>query len=215
MHRALLLTAFATVSVLSLAACGGSAAPAPASVPTLTPEPAVVSVPAATPEPIEAPQGDINTLLLPAEVSGIAGVDQLTTSYRDQKSGAASVDPSQVEHMDSFDSLSFDTADGAKSLVLTTIDFDSEGAATDHAGLIMGEGSGMRDIPDNIGDASAYLEANKERIGSVVVFRKGEWVVTLHTAQATGISPLVNLEQLKTLARIVADMLSGCLGGRS
>ena len=131
----------------------------------------------------------------------------MTTSYRDQKSAAASVDPSQVEHMDSFESLSFGTEDGTRSLVLTTIDFDSQGAATDHMGLMVGEGSGMLDLPDGIGDASAFQEANEAGIGSIVVFKKGEWVVTIHTAQGAGVSPLVSLEQLTALARIVADRL--------
>ena len=96
--------------------------------------------------------------------------------------------------------------------MLTTIDFDSEGAATDHAGLMMGEGSGIRDISDisdEIGDASAYRQANEAGIGSVVVFKKGEWVISLHTAQGAGVNPLVDLDQLITLARLVADRLPG------
>ncbi len=117
-------------------------------------------------------------------------MERSTASCRSQKSAAASVDPSQVEHIDSFESLSFDTEDGARSLVLTTIDFDSEGAAADHLGLVVGEGSGMLELPDNIGDASAFQEANDAGIGSIVVFKKGEWAVSMHTAQGAGIDPL-------------------------
>ena len=195
MQRALLLAAFTTLSILSLGACGGSTALAP---------PSATSVP---PGPTTTPSGDITTLLLPAEVSGLAGVDQLTTTYRDQKSAAAAVDPGQVEHMDSFQSLSFETEDRTRGLTLTTIDFDSEGAAVDHYGLVVSDGPGMLDIPDMIGDDSAYVEANEAGIGSMVVFKKGDWVVTLHTAQGRGISPLVDLEQLTELARKVADRL--------
>ena len=197
MNRALLLAAFATPTLVSLGACGDL--PAPASVP--------VSAPTTTPGPAAIAAVDIASLLSLGEVSEISGVAQLTTRYRDQKSAAASVDPAQVEHIDSFDSLSFDADDGARSLVLTTIDFDSEGAASDRFGLIVGEGSGMLDLPDNIGDVSAYVEANEAGIGSMVVFKKGGWVVTLHTAQGAGISPLVDLEGLTTLARMVADRL--------
>ena len=107
-------------------------------------------------EPVMAPQGYIGTLLFPAEVSELAGVDRLTTRYRDQRSFAASVDPSQVENMDSFDSLSFETADRTNSLSLTTIDFSSEGDATDRLDLIKVE-SGMLNHNDNIGDSSAAL----------------------------------------------------------
>ena len=192
MHRLLLPIALATLALLSIAACGGSTS----------------SNRTATSEPKTAPPGDISTLLFPSEVSRAADVEQLTTSQRDQKSAAAAVDPSQVEHMDSFDSLSFDTVDGTRSLVLTSIDFDSEGAATDHAGLMIGEGPGMQDLPRAIGDASAFLEANDGGIGSMIVFRKGEWVISLHTAQGTGIAPLVDLEQLTTLARLVEDRIA-------
>ena len=109
--------------------------------------------------------------------------------------------------MDSFQSLSFETEDRTRGLTLTTIDFDTEGAATDHYGLVVSHGPGMLDLPDNIGDDSAYVEASEAEIGSMVVFKKGDWVVQLHTAQGAGISPLVSLEQLTELARIVADRL--------
>ena len=193
MQRLALLATLATLALFSFAACGAS----------------TTADPTATPEPKTVPSGDISTLLFPSDVSGFAGVEDLTTAQRDQKSAAAQVDTDQVEHMDSFDSLSFDTEGGARSLVLTTIDFDSEGAVTDHAGLLLGEDSGMSDLTDTIGDASGFLEANEGGIGSMVVFRKGELVILLHTAQGAGIAPLVDLGQLTALARLVADRLPG------
>ena len=109
--------------------------------------------------------------------------------------------------MDSFDLLSFETAGGTQGLTLSTIDFDSEEAAADHFDLLVSDGPGMLDLPDKIGDDSAYLEVNETGIGSVVVFKMGDWVVHLHTAQGAGISPLVSLDQLTELARMVADRL--------
>ncbi len=194
MNRALLFAAFTTFALVSLSACGGTTEP--------TPGPA--SAPQASEEPEQVPANYIALLLFSAEVSEVAGVGPLTTEYRDQKAAAAAIDPAQVEHIDSFDSLWFDIDDGARSLVLTTMDLDSEGAATDRLGLMS---SGMSDLPDKIGDASVYVEVNEAGIGSMVVFKKGEWVVSLHTAQRDGVSPIVDLEKLTTLARTVADRL--------
>lgn len=100
--------------------------------------------------------------------------------------------------MDPFDSLTFDTADGAMSLVLAAIDFDSEGAATDHVSMTVAEGSGMPDLPDRIGDVAANREAFEAGIGSVIVFKKREWAVILRTTgrrstQRHGVSPVADL----------------------
>ena len=160
MSRTTLLSTLAALAVVSLVACGGS------------PGAATPSATSVSSEPLTVPSGDISTLLFPAEVSSMAGVDQLTTSYRDQKSAAASVDPGQVAHMDSFDSLSFDTADGARSLVLTTIDFDSEDAAADHFDLMVDENSSMLELAETVGDASAYMEASGGGVASLIVFKK-------------------------------------------
>ena len=41
----------------------------------------------------------------------------------------------------------------------------------------------------------------------MVIFRQGEWVVTLYTAQRDGITPLVDLAGVEALAQFVADRL--------
>ena len=156
------------------------------------------------------PAGDISTLLTVNDVSGLAGGVGLSTRQEDRKAKAASVDPSQVEHIVSFDSLSFDTADGSQGLTLTTIQFDSEGAATDHWALVNSEEqtrSGMQDFTDTIGDASGFIEANTAGVGSMVLFKKGAWVVVLSTAQPDSVAPLVDVAGVEALARMVADQL--------
>ncbi len=195
MHRSFILAGLVAIALFAVAACGGSSTPTASATPT------------ATPGAIVAPAGDISSLLFPDEVAVLAGGVRLTTEYRDQKSAAAAIDPVQVEHMDSFSSLSFTTEDDSRSLVLTTIDFDSEAAAIDRLGLLTAEPSGMQDTPVTIGDVSAYLELNDAGIGSMVVFKKGEWAVVLHTAQADGVTPLVDIEGVQALARTVASRL--------
>lgn len=191
MHRSFIPASLIAIALFAVAACGGS------STPTSN----------ATPGPTLAPAGNISTLLFPDEVTALAGGLRLTTHYRDQKSAAAAIDPAQVEHMDSFSSLTFTTEDNSRSLTLTTIDYDSEDAATDSLGLLTAGSSGVQDMPVTIGDVSAYRELNQSGIGSLVVFKKGEWAVTLHTAQADGVTPLVDIESIQALARTVASRL--------
>ena len=141
------------------------------------------------------------------EVSAAAGGINLKIEYRDLKAKASAVDPAQVEHMDSFAVLSFDTEDGYRGLSLTTMGFDSEEAAATHMGLMTGPGSGMHDMDETIGDASVSLEANQGGMGSVVAFKKGEWVVSLHTSHPNGDTPLMDRAAFESLARAVTDRL--------
>jgi len=41
----------------------------------------------------------------------------------------------------------------------------------------------------------------------MVAFKKGEWVVMVHTAQSRGVSPLLDVTGVETLARLVAEHL--------
>ena len=169
---------------------------------------AIASVTASgTGDPVIVPTGYISTLLTLDDLAGLVGEVELTIQYRDHREGAAKVDPAQFEHMDSFDSLSFDTADGFRGLTLTTIKFDSEGAAADHLELVTSEAPGLQDLSATIGDAAFYVEVNEGGIGSMVFFKKGVWVVMLHTARPDGASPLVDLAGVEVLARTVADRL--------
>lgn len=150
---------------------------------------------------------DAGAYLSLKEVSAAAGGINLKIEYRDLKAKAAAVDPSQVEHMDSFAVLSFDTEDGYRGLSLTTMDFDSEDAAATHMAMITGPDSGRQDMDETIGDASVSLEANQGGMGSIVAFKKGEWVVSLHTSHPNGDTPLMDLAALESLARAVAGRL--------
>ena len=58
-----------------------------------------------------------------------------------------------------------------------------------------------------LGEASAKVEVNAQGIGSIVVFLKGDKVVSLHTAQSEGQEPLRSLESLEELAELVASRL--------
>lgn len=183
MYRSLLVASLGTLALL-LAACGAPPTPTPTRVPY---------------------NGDISTLLESSEVARVSGVHSLEGSIRDLKAITAAADPSQVVHMDSFTSLSFNTSGKSKSLLLTTIDFDSPAAAVFDAARLMD--SSMFDLVPTIGEVSSFVEVNAGGIGSMVSFRKGEWVVMLHTSQPDGTEPLVDLAGLTALAQLVADRL--------
>ena len=120
---------------------------------------------------------------------------------------AANVGPAEVEDMVSFDSLSFDIADGSKGVTLTVIHLKSESAASDRMELMVEEGPELQHLDTEIGDVSGFVDANEGGIGSMVIFKKGVWVVMVHTAQASGVAPLLDVSGVETLARLVAERL--------
>ncbi len=151
--------------------------------------------------------GGIRGLLSADEVANVVGTQVLSLTERDQKAAAAAVDPAQVEHIDSFASLTFSDEADTRSLTLTTIDFDSKKEAVKRYDLLVGEQSGLQEMPVAIGDASSQTEINGAGVGSMIVAVKGEWVVVLHTAQHAEFAPLAGLDGLDRLARLVSDKL--------
>ena len=65
----------------------------------------------------------------------------------------------------------------------------------------------MQVMDSPIGDASFEIEVNAQGIGSMLVFIKGDKLVSLHTAQPEGEGPLLSLEGLEDLADLVASRL--------
>ena len=135
---------------------------------------------------------------LSAEVS-------LNAALTDFKDMAGRVDPSQVENMDSWYGMIFEAADGG--MTFSVIDFDSQSSAEDHYVAVMSETSVLQQMTPPIGDISAQVEVNAEGIGSMLVFMSGDKVVSMHTMQSEGQSPLLSLEDLVELAALVVSRL--------
>ena len=218
MKRFFSMAALAIAMLTLLAACGGESPKENSSDQTAgssqkeqpdqpTGSNQVNTSPTETPEPVQVPAGDITALLMVDDVSALAGGVGLSTRQLDLKSMAAGVDPAQVEHMVSFDSLSFDTADGSQGLTLTVVHLNSENAASDQMELMLEEVPALEHLADGSGDASGFIEVNEGGMGSIVVFKKGEWVVMVHTAQPSGVEPLVDTAGVESLARLVASRL--------
>ena len=60
---------------------------------------------------VQVPDGDISTLLTVNDVAGLAGGVGLSTKQINMRAMAENVDPTPVDHMISFDSLSFVAAE--------------------------------------------------------------------------------------------------------
>ena len=123
----------------------------------------------------------------------------------DFKAMAAAVDPAQTTRMDGWYGVVFAVNDTGPGLSFNVIDFDSPSSAQAHFDLVTAEG--MQRMDPSIADASAQVEFNAQGIGSMLVFLAGDRVASLHTAQSDDEQPLVSLEGIEQLARVVASRL--------
>jgi hypothetical protein len=140
-------------------------------------------------------------------VARTGGSVRPSSAINDLKEMARRVDSAQVEHMDSWYGMMFTVGDTSQGMTFLVIDFDSESAARAHYGTATAEDTMMEVMPTPIGEASAQLELNVQMIGSMLVFVQGDKFISVHTAQPDGVDPLVSLEGLEVLARLVADRL--------
>ena len=147
------------------------------------------------------------TLLTEEDVRGVVTTEvALTSQFFDYKARAEGVDSTQVEKMDSWYGLVFAAAGGARGITFAVIDFDSTPSAQGHFETIKSDASPeMREMDAPIGDVSIEVEVNAQGIGSMLVFIKGDRLVSLHTAQPDDQEPLVSLAGLKELAELVAS----------
>ena len=188
-----LLVMVLSASIGALAGCSGEQA-----VETKPDESGIVTV----------TEENFSALLTVEDVEGVLIVTvPLQTEFRDVKKMVESVDPAQVVAMDSAYSLSFEAEGGFKGMTFAVFDWKSQAAAESHFERLTSETSGLSVMDSPIGAASADVRVDGQGIGSTVVFIKGDKAVSLHTSQGKGEQPLVSLEGLKGLARIVEKRL--------
>lgn len=165
------------------------AVPACASAESDAPAPQVVAVAGYVP------------LLTAEDVARVVGGGaSLSTDVRNMKAAAAAVDSAQVVNMDSWFSVTFQSLDPIRGLVLSVMDFNSSRAAQEHFDRVVAETPGLiiMDVP--IGDISANAVFNNQGFGSILMYRQADIFVSLHTAQPQGVDPLMPLEGLAVLA---------------
>ena len=147
-------------------------------------------------------------LITIADISAlVASGVSLETEYRDFREMTSRADPSQVESIESWYGLTVISSDGNRALSFSVVDFDSVSAAVDHYEKLRAATPGMRDMDPPIGESSASVLINDQGLGGSLVFTVGDKVIPLHTAQPEGKPPLVALEDIERLARLIASRL--------
>ncbi len=199
------LVTWAVIAFIIPASSTSDVSPAPTVVVEVgSPTPSIVDTPTAS----TLTEERFMALLTMNNLRGVLTTDiSSQTQLLDYKEMAGSVDPSQVVNMDSWYGLGLQSEDEVKGMAFSVIDFDSKASAQGHYAKVNSETPEMQDMVLPIGDASIQIELNAEGIGSMLVFIKGDEVVSLHTAQPEGQQPLVSLEGLEELAKLVAGRL--------
>ncbi len=159
--------------------------------------------------PIErVTEENFKTLItLEGDVRGLLLTDQaIQVDIRDTRALAGSVDAEDVSQIESWYTVAFETLDRNKQMLMSVIDYVSEAEALNRLEVMK---SDLPDVPIQImdppiGDESFQVLVNEIGLGGLIVFKKGDKAVTLHTAQPDG---LVSLEGLEELARTVAGKL--------
>ena len=163
-------------------------------------------------KPIETvTEENFRTLItLEDDVRGLLLMDQeIKVDVRDTRALAESVDAEAVSQVDSWYTVAFESLDRKKQMLMSVIDYVSEAEALNRLEVMK---SDLPDVPIQImdppiGDESFQVLVDDLGVGGLIVFKKGDKAVTLHTAQPDGEEHLVSLEGLEELARRVAGKL--------
>ena len=151
----------------------------------------------------------ISTLLPVDDVARRAhGSSGLMIEFRDGKAMAAAVDPSHVIAIESWITASFRSMDPIHGLIFSVMDFNSPRTAQEHFDNVISETPGLIVMTEPIGDISANVVFNGAGLGSIVMYRKGDLFLSLHTVQPGDVEPMMPVEGLMELARLVEDRIS-------
>ncbi len=195
--------ALVAVSALVILSCGSKVEP-PTSTATKTPAASAENQPGGSPLTEDA----FRELMTIEDVSSfVASKDSVEAQYRDFRELTNRADPSQVENIESWYGLTLTSGDGTKALSFSVVDFDSVSSARSHYEKLKMATPGMQDMDPQIGEASAQVLINDQGLGGSLVFIKGDKVIPLHTAQPEGQQPLVPMDGIERLARLIASRL--------
>ena len=149
-------------------------------------------------------QERVAALLTTVDVNNVAGdTDSLTVEYRDGKAMAGGVDPSQVTEIETWFTMGFRSVNPIRGMTFSVMDFVSARAAQDHFDRVIGETPGLVFMDPPIGDAAVFVVFNGQGLGSIVMYRYGDLYVSLHTAQPSGVEPMMAIGALEELAQLV------------
>lgn len=190
------------MAVLFMAACGGGEQE-PSPVP-----PAVDSTSASAGAGPSMTQEKLGALLDLEDMRGLLNVGgEVETRIIDFKSMAEAADPTQVEDMESWHGQNFAPPDISRGLTFHIMDLTTDAAARAHFDTVLSTTPGLQTVESAMGDASAEVEANADRSGSVLIFLKADLLVGFHTSHPENGTPFMSLDGLRQLAEVVNGRL--------
>lgn len=98
--------------------------------------------------------------------------------------------------------ISHQTLDRTRGMTLTVIKFDSVGAAESRFDL-MRQGMPGDVAVGSLGPRSYEVVVDSGGVGSFVVFQKGVNVISVHTAMPEGETPVQDVDELASIAKMV------------
>ncbi len=151
----------------------------------------------------------ISELLSVDDVARMAdGNSAMLVEFRDGKAMAAGVDPTQVIAIESWITTSFRSIDPIRGLTFSVMDFNSSYTAQEHFDHVISETPGLIVMSEPIGDISANVVFNGAGLGSIVMYREGDLFLSLHTAQPVDVEPMMPVDGLVELARLIETRIS-------
>jgi CO dehydrogenase/acetyl-CoA synthase delta subunit len=165
-----------------------------------------------TPRSIELlPKDHFKSLLTLEDIQNVSKKNDVTKiQYIDLKKISADIDPNQIESINSWYGTSFEIQNGKERISFSVINFESEISAKKHFEKTtlnppyVGQNS---EVNSTIGDTSLQTNLNAQGIRDVILFVKGNKVVSLSSNQSHENNFAVDIDDLVNLAVIVEHRL--------
>tara|TARA_B100000749_G_C18381535_1_gene446239 strand:- start:374 stop:973 length:600 start_codon:yes stop_codon:yes gene_type:complete len=165
-----------------------------------------------TPRSIELlPKDHFKSLLTLEDIQNVSKKNDVTKiQYIDLKKISADTDLNQIESINSWYGTSFEIQNGKERISFSVINFESEISAKKHFEKTtlnppyVGQNS---EVNSTIGDTSLQTNLNAQGIRDVILFVKGNKVVSLSSNQSHENNFAVDIDDLVKLAVIVEHRL--------
>ena len=165
-----------------------------------------------TPRSIELlPKDHFKSLLTLEDIQNVSKKNDVTKiQYIDLKKISADTDLNQIESINSWYGTSFEIQNGKERISFSVINFESEISAKKHfekTTLNPPYAGQNSEVNSTIGDTSLQTNLNAQGIRDVILFVKGNKVVSLSSNQSHENNFAVDIDDLVKLAVIVEHRL--------
>ena len=151
------------------------------------------------------------SLLSVGDVEEVVGGEVgLTPSFLNMTDPVGTGSPAQGQGVVHTYVMNFETENTAQEVTFGLIEFETEEFARLHYERVTSSGVTipvLQPVEPPVGELSAGMDFAPGDVGSILVFKTGDVVVSLHTGQQAGLEPLTGLAGLTGLARTVEERL--------